>query len=248
MIEAREIASGVYRVAVFDEPKLADMSPPGVTTNLFVIDAARPAIIQTLPRRIFSEVREAVATVVDPGRLQYIVVPHHEADSSGALNQWLQAAANAAVLCSEMCAFLNLNDFSDKAPTVVSDGEVIDLGTHRLTMIVTPMVNQWDSMMVYEETTGTLFSNDLFSNLGTDLSTDADLSQELVMGARAVGYQADDRTALTRALDKIEQLELSAVAPMHGPVLTNHFASYIGAFRENSVAALTERSALVGGP
>jgi flavorubredoxin len=110
------------------------------------------------------------------------------------------------------------------------------------------MVNQWDSMMVYEETTATLFPNDLWSNLGTDVTCDQDLSVQLVEGAKAVGYQADDRTAISRALDKVERLRLAAIAPMHGPVLTNHFDRYIAAFREGSVAALSERSALVGGP
>ena|SRR5712691_1034670 len=117
-----------------------------------------------------------------------------------------------------------------------------------LQFVVTPMVNQWDSMMVYEETTGMLFPNDLFSNLGTDVSTDQDLSEQLVEGARVVGYQADDRTALGRALDKIDRLKLDGIAPMHGPVLMGHFDKYVAAFRDNSVAALSERSALIGGP
>src|SRR5712691_12396670 len=125
MIETREIASGIHRIAVFDEADMADMSPPGTTTNLFLVNATQPAIIQTLPRRMFQRVRDALATHVDPASLRYIVVPHHEADSSGSLNEWLQAVPDATVLCSEMCAFLNLNDFSDKKPVVVTDGQTI---------------------------------------------------------------------------------------------------------------------------
>ena len=248
MIRVDEIAAGIHRVALFDEPDMADMSPPGTTTNLFVVNADQPAIIQTLPRRTFRRVRDTVASIVAPGSLRYIVVPHHEADSSGSLNDWLGEEPQAEVLCSEMCAFLNLNDFSDRTPRVVADGETVDLGGHSLRFLVTPMVNQWDSMMVYDETAGMLFPNDLWSNLGTDVTCDQDLSAQLVEGARAVGYQADDRTAITRALDKIAQLKLSGIAPMHGPVLTGHFESYVGAFRDSSVAALSERSALVGGP
>ena len=248
MIETHEIATGIHRIAVFDEPDMGDMAPPGTTTNLFLITDTKPAIIQTLPRRTFDRVRGAVSRFVQLSDLRFIVVPHHEADSSGSLNEWLRAAPDATVLCSEMCAFLNLNDFSDKRPIVVGDREVVDLGSHRLRFLVTPMVNQWDSMMVYEETTGVLFPNDLFSNLGTELFSDEDLSEQLVEGARAVGYQADDRTAIGRALDKIEGLNMRGIAPMHGPVITAHFKNYIAAFRNNSVAALSERSALVGGP
>jgi len=244
-VESQEIAKDIHRVALVDEP---DLGPPGSTTNLFVIAAESPAIIQTLPRKKYEIVLEAVAAIVDPARLRHIVVPHHEADSSGSLNRWLADAPRAEVLCSEMCAFLNLNDFSERPPVVVADGETRDLGGHRLRFLVTPMVNQWDSMMVYDETTRLLFPNDLFSNMGTAVTCDDDVSQELVEGARAVGYQADDRTALTRALDKIATLNLDGIAPMHGPMLTSHFDAYIAAFRENSVAAASERSVLVTGP
>ena len=48
---------------MFDEPDMADMSPPGTTTNLFLVEASPPAIIQTLPRRTFQRVRDSVATV-----------------------------------------------------------------------------------------------------------------------------------------------------------------------------------------
>ena len=35
----------------------------------------------------------------------------------------------------------------------VTDGEMIDLGKHKLRFLETPHVHHWDSMMVFEETT-----------------------------------------------------------------------------------------------
>src|SRR5436309_13033050 len=98
MIDAHEIATGIHRIALYDETDMADMSPPGVTTNLFVVSATQPAIIQTLPRRTFQPVSDAVAGVVDPAALRYIVVPHHDADSSSTLNGWPQVATDATAL------------------------------------------------------------------------------------------------------------------------------------------------------
>lgn len=248
MIDVDEIATGIYRLAMHDEADLSDMSPPGVTTCMYVIQATQPAILQTEARRAFARVKQKVGTIVDPASLRYIVVPHHEADSSGALNEWLAAAPSAAALCSEMCAFLSLNDFSDKRPRVVKDGEVVDLGSHRLRFLITPMVNQWDSLMAYEETTGTLFSQDLFSNAGLEKTLDRDMSNEYVVSTRMVGYQADDKVALGRALDKIQRLKLQRIAPMHGPILTAHFERYVKAFREQPLSADSERSVLLGPP
>jgi hypothetical protein len=97
-------------------------------------------------------------------------------------------------------------------------------------------VNQWDSLMIYEETTQTLFPNDLFSMPGTEIATDRDVSQETLGAARDLGYQADDRASLERALDRIEEVDLKTVAPMHGPALKGHFAQLLRAFRENSLS------------
>ena len=236
MIDRTEITPGIHRVAFWDEPDLASISFPGASYNLYLIAATRPAIIQTLFRRTFPRIRAKMAEVVDPASLRYIVVPHHEGDSSGAINEWLAAAPNAETLCSELCAVLSLRDFADRELIVVADGQVVDLGSHRLRFLVTPQVNQWDSLMVYEEATQTLFPNDLFSLAGSEIVTDRDVSRETLGAAQHLGYQADDRLSLGRALDKIEALPLKMIAPMHGPALTAHLTKIIRAFRENSLA------------
>ena len=188
MVDRTEIARGIHRISFWDEPEWAAFSFPGASYNLFLIAATKPAIVQTLFRRTFPRVRAVVSEVVDAAALQYIVVPHHEGDSSGAINEWLAAAPRATTLCSELCAVLSLRDFADREVTVVRDDEVIDLGSHRLRFFMTPQVNQWDSLMVHEETTGTLFSNDLFSMPGTDVATDRDASREVLQAARHLGF------------------------------------------------------------
>jgi len=42
------------------------------------------------------------------------------------------------------------------------DGEMLDLGTHKLRFLETPHVHHWDSMMVIDETSRSLFPSDLF--------------------------------------------------------------------------------------
>ncbi|HZS66985.1 MAG TPA: hypothetical protein VFA72_07725 [Burkholderiales bacterium] len=236
MIDRTEIAPGIHRISFWDEPDWAAISFPGASYNLYLIAAEKPAIIQTLFRRTFPRISAAVAEVVDPARLEYVVVPHHEGDSSGAVNEWLSAAPRATALCSKLCAVLSLADFAEREPRIVGDGEVVDLGSHRLRFLETPQVNQWDSLMVYEETTRTLFPNDLFSTMGIDIATDRAIGAEALEVARHLGYQPDDRASLERALDRIAALDLAVVALMHGPTLTGHFPELFRAFRDNSLA------------
>jgi flavorubredoxin len=235
MLITTEIARGIHRVAFWDEPDLVSggLVFPGTTINLFVIAADRPTLIHTGLRRSFKRVHDRLQDIVDPAKLSYVVIPHHEGDSSGAINLWLEAAPRAVPLCSELCASLSLRDFADKEPRVVADDEVVDLGSHRLRFLITPQVNQWDSLMVYEETTRTLFPNDLFSSMGTEITTSQDHSTVALASARELGYQPDDRRQLLRALDKISPLDINVIATMHGPAVTARIDTLIRTFRDN---------------
>lgn len=240
MLESIEIARGIYRVSIWDDPCLAGISFPQTSYNSFLIAAEKPALINTMFKRSFAALRAKVGEIIDPASLRYVVVPHHEGDSSGAINEWLAAAPQADALCSELCAFLSLRDFANKEPRIVAEGEVVDLGSHRLRFLLTPQVNQWDSLMVYEETTGTLFSNDLFSMPGLEKSVARDVGAECLRSTREVGYQPDDKERLAVALDRIDALALNSIAVMHGPVIKGYFKELINALRVNSLSRRTE--------
>lgn len=200
--------------------------------NLFVIAADQPAIINTMMRRSFERLRARVAEIIDPGSLRYVVVPHHEADSDGAINDWLAVAPAAVPIATELCAVLSLRDLADREVRTVQDGETLDLGSHRLRFLHTPYVNQWDSMMVHEERTGTLFPNDLFASPVEGAVLDGDPSDACLAAAREFGYMPNDRHCLDAALVKVEAAAPRRIAPMHGPVLTSHLGALLEAFRE----------------
>src|SRR6516164_9815298 len=84
MLDTTEIADGIFRISIWDEKDLieAGIFWPGVSYNLFVVRDQKSAIVQTMYRKTFARLRERVAQVVDPAELSYIVVPHHEGDSS----------------------------------------------------------------------------------------------------------------------------------------------------------------------
>jgi flavorubredoxin len=101
---------------------------------------------------------------------------------------------------------------------------------------MTPQVNQWDSLMVYEEKTRTLFPNDLFSHPGIAVTVREDTSEAALGAARHLGYQPNDRESLAKALDKIALLKVDVVANMHGPAVFGHFEKMVKTFRDNPLA------------
>ena len=240
MIGTTEIAEGVYRISMVEEPDVvaAGLVLPG-SYNMFVVAGEQPALINTMMRRTFDRFRDRVAEILDPGSLRWIVVSHHEADTDGAINDWLRVAPGAVPVATELCAVLSLRDLADREVQVVDDGEVLDLGGHRLRFLHSPYVNQWDSMMVFEETTGTLFPNDLFACPAPGDVLDEDPRDLCLGAAREFGYMANDRACLDAALDRVRSCGARQIAPMHGPVLRAHLAELVQAFREHELAHVT---------
>ena len=83
------------------------------------------------------------------------------------MNLLLAAAPRAEVAHGGIGCMVSLNDLADRQPVPLADGDVIELGRHRVRHIDTPHVpHGWEARVLYEETTNTLLCGDLFSQLG----------------------------------------------------------------------------------
>ncbi|MBX3604454.1 MAG: MBL fold metallo-hydrolase [Piscinibacter sp.] len=154
-----EIADGIYRIHT--PVRLPDFS---FNFNQYLVVDDEPLLFHTGPRAMFPLVHEAVAAVLPVQRLRHVAFSHVEADECGSLNQWLAAAPQAAPLCSQVAAMVSVTDLADRAPRAAADGEPITLGRHRLRWIDTPhLPHGWDSGLLFDETTATLFCGDLFT-------------------------------------------------------------------------------------
>src|SRR5207248_8718637 len=139
-----EVARGVYRISAFDPAY-------HISFNQYLIADERPALIHTGVYPAYEAVRKAVAQVLDPKRLAYVVVPHFEADECGGMGRFVKEAPQAVLVCSEVGSGVNLSGWDYSGPVKgVREGDVIELGEHTLQFIETPHVHHWDSMMAFE--------------------------------------------------------------------------------------------------
>jgi flavorubredoxin len=159
-----EIADGVYRFSTL----VADAAgPAGFMFNQFLILADEPMLFHCGGRALFPLVSAAVAAVVPLERLRWISFGHVESDECGSMNQWLAAAENAQVAHGQTACMVSLNDLADRPPRALADNEVLDLGGKRIVWRDTPHVpHGWEAGLIFEETTGTLFCGDLFTQVG----------------------------------------------------------------------------------
>lgn len=211
MAEVDELTPGVHRICCYSKDHRQ------ISFNQFLIDDELPTLIHTGQYPMYEEVRSAVAQVLDPARLRYIVVPHFEADECGGMARFVAEAREAVLICSAIGAGVNLLQWDYVGPVQgVRDGDVVEVGQHRLRFLETPHVHHWDSMMVFEETTRSVFASDLFIQPGEQRPVvRADLATEMCEWYREAGIFASEAPVRT-TVDRLDRLDLDWIHPMHG--------------------------------
>lgn len=227
-----EIADRIYRISTW-VPEIAP--PAGLTFNQFLIDAEEPLLFHTGPKAMFPLVSGAVATVRPVEDLRWITFGHLESDECGSMNLFLEAAPLSEVAHGALGCEVSFNDLCDRLPRGLADDEVIDLGGKRVRHLDTPQVpHNWESRMLFEETTGTLFCGDLFTHLGNGPAT---TGGDIVGPAMAFETMFQNYSSLTPSLpvtlDRLAALEPRTLALMHGSAFTGDGAAVL---RELSAA------------
>ena len=231
-----EIADGVYRFSTLVE----DVAPGGFTFNQFLVDGDEPLLFHTGGRGLFPSVSAAVARVIPIEKLRWISFGHVESDESGAMNQWLAASPRAEVAFNGLGVNVSLNDLADRAPRAMGDGEVLDIGGHRLRFIQTPHVpHGWEAQVLFDEVTATLFCGDLFTQIGEAPALVHDTD---VVGAAMAAEAMFQGTALTPntapTLRRLASLAPRTLAIMHGPSYAGDTVAALEALADGYAAQL----------
>jgi flavorubredoxin len=155
-----EIAPNLYRISVL-YPEI------NLQFNHFLVRDDEPLLFHTGLRRMFNEVREGVASLIDPARLRWISWSHFESDECGALNDWLAIAPHAEPACNMVGALVNVNDFAARPARILGPDDLLTTGQHRFRYLSTPQLpHGWDAGVLFEETNATMLCSDLFHQDG----------------------------------------------------------------------------------
>ena len=102
------VGDDTYRIATFDPTY-------NISFNQFLIADEKPALIHTGTWQVYDAVRKAIAQVLDPAKLAYVVIPHFEADECGGMRRFVDAAPGCQLVASELGAALNLSGWNTSA-------------------------------------------------------------------------------------------------------------------------------------
>jgi len=228
--DVTEIADKIYRLSTF----VPQVGPSGFTFNQFLIDADEPLLFHYGQRSLFPLVSEAVKSVIPLDRLRWTTCSHVEADESGALNQWLAAAPNATPAHGQVGCNIWLTDMADRPPRALKNDEVLDLGAKKVRWIDTPHVpHNWDAGLIYEETTGTLFSSELFTQVGPcAATTSGDIVDAAIRTEQAIPFMPSTPQA-EPTLRRLAALKPKTIALMHGPSFKGDGAAALNALADH---------------
>lgn len=236
-----EIADGIFRISTH----VPEVAPPaGFTFNQYLIAADEPLLFHCGPRGMFPDVSAAAAKVIPIDRLRWISFGHVESDECGSMNAWLAAAPKAQVAHGFTACLVSLNDLADRPPRPLADGEVIDLGARRVRWIDTPHVpHAWESGLMFEETTATLFCGDLFTQLGDGPAIGTvDIVPASIIAEEA--FHATSLTATTAATVRtLKALAPRRLAVMHGTCFEGDCASALNRLADYYDSAHSEAMA-----
>ena len=205
--------------------------PNGVSYNSYLIVDEKVAIIDSVDIRKSDEWVADLEAALSGKTPDYIVVHHMEPDHAGSLAAVVERYPNVKLVCTAraqqmLTQFFDGELFAQKC-IVVGEGDTISLGEHTLTFYMAPMVHWPEVMVSYESKSKVLFSADAFGKFGA-LSH----NEEWACEARRYYFNICGKygVPVQTLLKKIAKLDVAAIYPLHGPLLTDNLEYYIGLY------------------
>ena len=199
--------------------------PRGVSYNSYVLIDEKVAVFDTVDKAVSKVYFENLAHVLGDRTPDYLVVHHMEPDHAATMDEFVRRYPEARIVCNAktLTMIKQFFDFdADARVYVVSEGDELSLGEHRLTFINAPMVHWPEVMMTYESSDGILFSADAFGCFGAlggaIFADEVDFDRDYLDEARRyyaniVGkYGMQVKNVLTKAF----ALNIKLLCPLHG--------------------------------
>ena len=202
--------------------------PNGVSYNSYIIIDKKIAIMDTIDKRRTNQWLENLDKALNGRKPDYLVISHMEPDHSYNIDTLIKKYPDIKLVGNSktftfLSQFFEIQDLESKK-IEVKEGEILDLGNHKLKFIMAPMVHWPEVMMTYEEKEKILFSADGFGKFGT-LDTKEDWDCE----ARRYYFNIVGKYGLQvqRLLKKVMNLDIEKICPLHGPMLNENLVHYI---------------------
>ncbi|MBT6501253.1 MAG: MBL fold metallo-hydrolase [Deltaproteobacteria bacterium] len=234
-----KIGEGVFWVGFRDE-----------NTNLFcnpylIIEDEQAVLIDSGSRTDFAVVMMKILQAgIDPAQIVALIYQHSDPDLCGSMSNFIDMCDNPDLkVLSEQSNKPFISHYIQREKyhllySINDNNFGFTFNSRRLRFISTPYAHAQGSIVTYDEKTGTLFSSDLFGSYSTQWDLFLELKEECFScndykdcPNRNIYCPFPDiitfhkgvmpcEKSLKHAMTKIKKLDINAIAPQHGSVLT----------------------------
>ena len=236
----QEITNKIYYVGVNDRNKNLFEGlwplPNGVSYNSYIIDDEKVCLIDTVEVDFFIPYIKNIQQVIGDRKIDYLVINHMEPDHSGAIELIRKYYPEITIIGNKktfgmMKGFYGINENTLE----VKNGDTLDLGSHKLQFVLTPMVHWPETMVTLDTTSNVLFSGDAFGCFGalnggiidSQINCDTFWLEMVRYYSNIVGKYG---TPVQAALKKLAGVKLDYICSTHGPVWHEYIEKVIGMY------------------
>lgn len=222
------IKEDVFAITVNDRTTdlfegLWPISKEGVTYNSYLINDEKKVIIDLAKEFKTDALFDLIGKVVDPTKLDYLVVNHMEPDHTGAIKTLMRINKQLTILCTPKAKPMLESYYGiDKRIQEVENGERISIGSRQLQFFHIPFVHWPETMATYDRSSNILFSCDAFGGYGAlpGAIFDGDCHDIGFYEKESLRYFANIVSKFSKpvlmAIDKLADIDIDIIAPSHG--------------------------------
>ncbi len=225
----------------------------GTTYNAFLVVDEKTVLFDTVKAEFKDDLLDKIGRIIDPDKIDYIVVDHVEPDHSGSLPQIVDAVRPEKVFCSPQGEKALLQHFGSSAQAydVVKTGDTESIGKRTIQFIESRMLHWPDSMCSYIGEDRLLISNDIFGQHWASserFDDEVDLSELMHHTAK---YYANIimpySPIVAKFLKQVHEmnLEIDMIATDHGLLWRSHIRDVLDAYGRWSRQETKEKALVI---
>lgn len=236
-----ELKKGIYWVGAVDWD-IRDFhgysTRKGSSYNAYLVIDEKVTLFDTVKKGFFMDLYHRVANIIDPKKIDYVVLNHAEPDHSGSVGEAIEAFQPEKVFLSTMCEkAIKAHYHPEGWPlTPVKTGDELSLGKRKVQFLETRMLHWPDSMFSYLPDEKLLISSDAFGlHWATSERFDDQVEQGELM-RHAAKYYANILLLYSPLVQKLlgtvkeMGLEIDMIAPDHGVIWRGDPGKIISAY------------------
>ena len=224
----------------------------GSTYNAYLIRDEKVALVDTVKHTFSNELLRNICELVDPAKIDYIIVNHVEMDHSSSLPVIAKYAKNATIIASARGKDAIIEHYgSDFCIETVKTGDQLKLGKRTLQFVEAPMLHWPDSMFTYVVEDKILMPNDAFGqHLASSERFDDEVDAHVLMEEATI-YYANILTPfaplIARKLDEVTKMgiPIDMIAPSHGIIWRSDPSKIIKAYSDWSAGVSKNKVVIV---